>query len=108
MKGKLIENGIIQNKYKYVDNEQNKRDVENYMRDFMGLIHGAEDVYIENSYDYDKNKDYYDENNIRSNKDIFLINRKNDENYRSCRFFFLSLWIHDSISIHFFSTSSFR
>ena len=52
------------------------------MRDFMGLIHGAEDVYIENSYDYDKNKDYYDENNIRSNKDIFLINRKNDENYK--------------------------
>lgn len=79
---KLIENGIITNQYKQVDNGQNKKIVENYMRDFMGFIYGAEDVYIENSYDCDKNENYYDENNIRSNKDIFLTKRKNDENYK--------------------------
>lgn len=79
---KLINNGIITNKYKQVDNEQNKKIVENYMRDFMGFIYGAEDVHIENSYDCDKNENYYDKDNIRSNKDIFLTKRKNDENYR--------------------------
>lgn len=79
----LIEKGITVNRYiKNTDNEYNTKRVKEYMEKFMQLIDGGEDVYIENSFDYNKNKKYYDENNIHSNKDIFLINRNKDKNYK--------------------------
>lgn len=78
----LLNQGIENKSYISIDNEETTAIVKEYIISFMKLIHGKEDIYIENSFEYGENIEYYEQNNICSNKDIFLIEYHTNENYK--------------------------
>lgn len=78
----LLNQGIENKSYISIDNEETTAIVKEYIISFMKLIHGKEDIYRENSFEYGENIEYYEQNNICSNKDIFLIEYHTNENYK--------------------------
>lgn len=78
----LLNQGIENKNYISIDNEETTAIVKEYIISFMKLIHGKEDIYIENSFEYGENIEYYEQNNICSNKDIFLIEYHTNKDYK--------------------------
>lgn len=78
----LLNQGIENKNYISIDNEETTAIAKEYIISFMKLIHGKEDIYIENSFEYGENIEYYEQNNICSNKDIFLIEYHTNKDYK--------------------------
>lgn len=70
------------NFYHSVNNEMNVKKVRDYLSIFVQLIHGKENEFIESSFDYRNDSDFYKEKNICGNKDLFLYNYRMNENYK--------------------------
>lgn len=88
----LINNGIKSHSHRLVDDEMTIEKVKKYLILFAQLIHGKENEFIENDYDYSKNGDFYEEKNICGNKDLFLYNRKWHDSYKKIGYEHNQFW----------------
>lgn len=81
---KVIEVGIkSKNIQNYEDNQENI-EVKNCLINFMLLINGRENIYFENDYESEckNNWSFIEENNIKNNKDLYIVKHNKIENYK--------------------------
>lgn len=82
----LIHNGVIKNGL-CVQNEAIIQSVKEYLIQFVELIQGRENLFLETEFSYKDNIEFYDNYKICSTKDLFIVNRTIDENYKKVGFY---------------------
>ncbi|MCX4337958.1 MAG: hypothetical protein OSJ42_13155 [Bacteroidales bacterium] len=78
----LIFENIKSSKHRTVYNQQTINMIKEYLITFYRLIYEKEDSILENSFDYREKEDFYKENTIFDNKDLYLYNLHTDDNYK--------------------------
>lgn len=82
----LIHNGVIKDGL-CVQNEAIIQSVKEYLIQFVELIQGRENLFLETEFSYKDNIEFYDNYKICSTKDLFIVNRTIDKNYKKVGFY---------------------